>query len=113
MRQLADDLNTTLVQAIPTPPPTMSAQSLDAVSVGDKNSRTLFRVVILAFIAGAAISSRLFSVIRKWTRRHTGDAPPSASTPSYTIQDTAGDYLASIFPRAHTGVRDVVQLQAG
>ncbi|KAL2113386.1 hypothetical protein VUR80DRAFT_4223 [Thermomyces stellatus] len=42
----------------------MSAQPLDFVPVGDKNSRTLFRVVILSFIAGAAIASRLFSVIR-------------------------------------------------
>lgn len=31
-----------------------------------KSTRTLMRVVILCFIAGAAISSRLFSVIRKW-----------------------------------------------
>lgn len=44
----------------------MSAQSLDLGPVGDKNSRTLFRVVILGLIAGAAIASRLFSVIRKW-----------------------------------------------
>ncbi|SPN97181.1 probable oligosaccharyltransferase [Cephalotrichum gorgonifer] len=43
----------------------MSAEPLDFLSaVGDKNTRTLFRVVILAFIAGAAIASRLFSVIR-------------------------------------------------
>ena len=30
-----------------------------------ESSRTLLRVVILLFIAGAAIASRLFSVIRK------------------------------------------------
>ncbi|ROT39840.1 oligosaccharyl transferase STT3 subunit [Sodiomyces alkalinus F11] len=43
----------------------MSAQSLEHLSGGSaKNSRTLLRVVILGFIAAAAVASRLFSVIR-------------------------------------------------
>lgn len=33
--------------------------------INTKSTRTLLRVIILLFIAGAAISSRLFSVIRK------------------------------------------------
>ncbi|PKS10607.1 hypothetical protein jhhlp_002361 [Lomentospora prolificans] len=42
----------------------MSAQSLEPLSgVASKNTRALIRVVILCLIAGAAISSRLFSVI--------------------------------------------------
>lgn len=43
-----------------------SSSSLDLLASGGrgKSSRTLLRVVILLFIAGAAISSRLFSVIR-------------------------------------------------
>jgi hypothetical protein len=36
------------------------------------NTRTLLRVLILFFIAGAAISSRLFSVIRKCFSPHDG-----------------------------------------
>ncbi|KAK1764634.1 oligosaccharyl transferase stt3 subunit [Phialemonium atrogriseum] len=44
----------------------MSANSLDLLASGGKarNTRTLLRVVILCFIAAAAIASRLFSVIR-------------------------------------------------
>ena len=38
--------------------------------INTKSTRTLLRVIILLFIAGAAISSRLFSVIRK-SRPHT------------------------------------------
>jgi hypothetical protein len=46
-----------------------SSSSLDLLASGGrgKSSRTLLRVVILLFIAGAAIASRLFSVIRKFT----------------------------------------------
>lgn len=33
-----------------------------------QNTRALFRVVILVLIAGAAVASRLFSVIREYTR---------------------------------------------
>ena len=45
----------------------MSAESLQALAnVGKgESTRTLLRVVILFLIAGAAIASRLFSVIRK------------------------------------------------
>jgi hypothetical protein len=41
--------------------------SLDLLAGGGrgKSSRTLLRVVILLLIAGAAVASRLFSVIRK------------------------------------------------
>jgi hypothetical protein len=44
-----------------------SSSSLDLLASGGrgKSSRTLLRVVILFFIAGAAVASRLFSVIRK------------------------------------------------
>ena len=31
-----------------------------------KNTRSLLRIIILSTIAGAAIASRLFSVIREW-----------------------------------------------
>ena len=43
------------------------ADALDLLASGGKakSTRTLLRVVILCFIAGAAIASRLFSVIRK------------------------------------------------
>ena len=60
--QLAND---TLLTA------TMSANSLDLLASGGKarNTRTLLRVVILCFIAAAAIASRLFSVIRKYHRQ--------------------------------------------
>lgn len=45
---------------------TMAAESKGVVSDATaRNSRTLLRVVILCFIASAAIASRLFSVIRK------------------------------------------------
>jgi dolichyl-diphosphooligosaccharide--protein glycosyltransferase len=46
----------------------MSANSLELFASGGKgkSTRTLLRVVILFFIAGAAIASRLFSVIRKY-----------------------------------------------
>ena len=45
----------------------MSADSLERLAVAGKgdSTRTLLRVIILLLIAGAAISSRLFSVIRK------------------------------------------------
>jgi dolichyl-diphosphooligosaccharide--protein glycosyltransferase len=44
----------------------MAANNQDVLSaVTGKDTRTLLRVVILLLIAGAAISSRLFSVIRK------------------------------------------------
>lgn len=39
--------------------------SLLSPSTKGQNSRALFRVIILGLIAAAAISSRLFSVIRK------------------------------------------------
>ncbi|KAK3335558.1 glycosyltransferase family 66 protein [Cercophora scortea] len=44
----------------------MSANSLEALASAGKgaNTRTLLRVVILCLIAGAAVASRLFSVIR-------------------------------------------------
>ena len=47
---------------------TMSADPLQAVAdIGKgKGTRSLLRVVILCLIAGAAIASRLFSVIREW-----------------------------------------------
>jgi len=47
---------------------TMSADLVQAVAdVGKgKGTRSLLRVVILCLIAGAAIASRLFSVIRKY-----------------------------------------------
>jgi len=43
------------------------AEVLDLLATGGKSqsTRTLLRVVILCFIAGASISSRLFSVIRE------------------------------------------------
>lgn len=46
---------------------TKDSSSLDLLASGGrgKSSRTLLRVVILFFIAGAAIASRLFSVIRE------------------------------------------------
>ncbi len=44
----------------------MSAAILDFLTSGSsgKSTRTLLRVIILSLIAGAAIASRLFSVIR-------------------------------------------------
>lgn len=42
--------------------------------VNTKSTRTLLRVIILCFIAGAAIASRLFSVIRMYLLAR----PPSA-----------------------------------
>lgn len=56
----------------------MSANSsLDLLASGGrgKSSRTLLRVVILLFIAGAAVASRLFSVIRK-----------SRQSPGFTVK---------------------------
>lgn len=52
--------------------------------VNTKSTRTLLRVVILLFIAGAAISSRLFSVIRKscphrMVRGHGSGVTPRAT----------------------------------
>lgn len=46
---------------------TMSADSLERLASAGKgeSTRTLLRVIILLLVAGAAISSRLFSVIRK------------------------------------------------
>lgn len=35
-------------------------------SAGGENTRSVLRVIILALIAAAAVSSRLFSVIRTW-----------------------------------------------
>ena len=45
----------------------MSADPLDLLAGGTKgkNTRALLRVIILCLIAGTAIASRLFSVIRK------------------------------------------------
>lgn len=40
------------------------------VNVGkNQNTKTLLRVIILCFIAGAAVASRLFSVIRAFSLR--------------------------------------------
>lgn len=52
----------------------MSADSLERLASAGKgdSTRTLLRVIILLLVAGAAISSRLFSVIRK---------PPSPQLP--------------------------------
>ncbi len=49
------------------PAATMSATTVEFLTSGSsgKSTRTLLRVIILALIAGAAIASRLFSVIRK------------------------------------------------
>lgn len=46
----------------------MAAETKGALSGATaQNSRTLLRVVILLLIASAAVASRLFSVIRKWS----------------------------------------------
>jgi dolichyl-diphosphooligosaccharide--protein glycosyltransferase len=46
----------------------MSADPLQVLASAGKgeSTRGLLRVIILALIAGAAIASRLFSVIRTW-----------------------------------------------
>lgn len=66
----------------------MSANSLELFASGGKgkSTRTLLRVVILFFIAGAAIASRLFSVIRKYL----SSPACSSSSVSFTV---AIDYL--------------------
>jgi hypothetical protein len=43
--------------------------------VNGQNTRTLLRVIILLLIAGAAVSSRLFSVIRKCFLPMMGECP--------------------------------------
>lgn len=51
----------------------MTAKTNDVLAgVAGGNTKTLLKVIILLFIAGAAISSRLFSVIRKLPRPHDG-----------------------------------------
>ncbi len=49
---------------------TMSADPLQLLANAGKgeSTRTVLRVIILCLIAGAAIASRLFSVIRKYLR---------------------------------------------
>jgi hypothetical protein len=51
----------------------MTAKTNDVLAgVAGGNTKTLLKVIILLFIAGAAISSRLFSVIRKLLPPHDG-----------------------------------------
>jgi hypothetical protein len=75
--QLVRGSTTTPTQA------TMSADSLQGLaSVGKgQSTRGLLRVIILALIAGAAISSRLFSVIRTCPQE-----PPCGSGPGAQVR---------------------------
>ena len=49
--------------------PNMASQAVDPLVKGTsgEKSRTLIRVVILCIVAAAAVASRLFSVIRRYT----------------------------------------------
>lgn len=54
----------------------MSAGTLDIFGSKGESIRTLLRVIILFLIAGAAISSRLFSVIRESAKTLRGASWP-------------------------------------